>query len=226
MADTKELAKNPKKGLSIKSSETESSVFDENCLCILPEMAADGDTAQNANCPECLERSEICDWYFDCEGENPGEALNIIDGWASPEDDETVNAGSITTWISSSVSNVGAGKVRHLIVRGSQSRAEPTSIPGPKDSNYPGTATYTITLEVFPLCQKTYYGLRRMQKGGTFPMWYQTIGGGFYGGKCGIPTSIKNIDFPKEVGLDTYTKATVTLEFKAKCDPDRDFYDV
>lgn len=198
------------------------SAFDENCLCVLPEF---GDDSQNANCPTCLEEAEICDWLFDCEGE-ANEAVNVIDGYVSPEDDEIINTTAITSWLSANVSNTGAGKVRHLEARGGKTSGDPTVIQGAKRKKFIGEHVQTYTIEVFPICQKTRYGLMRMQKGGTFPSWFKTIGGGFYGGKCGIPVSIVSVKFDHEVGEGTYTKAVVVLEVSTRCEFDRDFYDV
>ena len=198
------------------------SAFDEDCLCVLPEF---GDDSQNSNCPTCLEEAELCDWLFDCEGET-GEAKNVIAGYQSPEDDELINMTAITTWLSNNVSNTGVDKIRHLEVVGGKTSGDPTVINGAKRKKFIGDHVDTYTLEVFPLCQKTRYGLMRMQKGGTFPSWFKSIGGGFYGGECGIPVSIVSVKFDHESGEGTYTKAVVVLEVNTSVEYDRDFYDV
>ena len=198
-------------------------IYDDNCVCTIPTISDSADI--DPNCPSCIERSEICEWIFGCP-DGSGDTQHPITGYTGGQaltDNEEINASVITQWADANIDNSDATKLKKLIVRGGISETDPTIIPGPKDAEYIGNSTQTLTMEIFPLCQGTYDFLRAMKKGGgTYPGWFKTIGGYQYGGENGICMSVTSIKFDKQVGTDTYHKAIVVMKWTAETDPPRD----
>lgn len=197
----------------------------QDCVCEMPSM---GDESQDPNCPTCLEESEICELYIQCvDPEDSDLALNPIGGYVDGQplcDDEEINATAIMTWMDTAVDNSAQGAVRKITGRGTATDAEGDQTPIGKGLFIKGKKTFTVTFEVLPLCQKTRCAMLALQCGGNVAFHYRTTGNGFYGGENGITAYVKDVSMPKE--FDSYTKATITLEWSAKTDAPRDFYDI
>lgn len=82
--------------------------------------------------------------------------------------------------------------------------------------------TYTLLLEVFNLSDAQYEFLRSIQcNPNNFTFWMENAGSHLFGGEEGISPTLTDVDFPLASAENDMEKATLTIQWRATCDPPR-----
>lgn len=176
---------------------------DENLWPAIPEVQ---------DCPDYEQvNSQIHTLYLIPDG-----ASDIFSDWA------TTPAVAANTLDNTTADNSTA----HFIVgEGGLPAAEKLTLDYPMNQTRTVERTYNISFNVKNLAAAQYEFLRKVQCGTLNFTFYYASGFGatqwVYGKAGGIVPSFVDVDFPKGAGKDDRDLATITLQFKAKGDPDR-----
>lgn len=80
---------------------------------------------------------------------------------------------------------------------------------------------YTINFDADDTTDANYAFMRRLQCGGTFKMWYQTLGKYLYGGPIGIEVNVSNAGEVLARGESGFNIFQFILTWTADCGPER-----
>lgn len=140
------------------------------------------------------------------------------------------DASSGAAWTSGMIDNTDTtgAKFHYLIGSGTIAAPEATTQTGARGAESVIRRTYTLVFDVFDLSESTTYDfLRTLECGSTLPRLMYTSRGGWLYCKVGASTAADNgitiksltVDFIKE--KDAGDKATITIKWDAKTNPDR-----
>jgi hypothetical protein len=174
-------------------------------------------------CPQCPEDCSNADLpnvdFSDCTDSVVDEESEITDIFlstgAKPEDWT-----STASW-NAILGQSGSNNIRRLTGIGDEPIPEPLSraISGGRtiSENY----KHTINFWVDDLSDANYSFMQRLQCGGSFRMWYQTIGGFLYGGPNGIQVNVSSAAEVLERGENSFATLQYVFKWTAGCNPDR-----
>jgi len=145
-----------------------------------------------------------------------------------PVDDGNGNItaqGGPSDWTSASawaaaISNSGNGQVRHLVVVADKGAGDQTSRTLSRGRIKYGTKTHTMNITIDDVTDENYNLIRNLECGVDVVIWYQTSGGYLYGGSTGVKATA-TADWILDRGADSFAVGTITLTWKAKCNPPR-----
>lgn len=144
--------------------------------------------------------------------------------------DGPTDASSAVAWTSGMIDNTDTTGTdfHYLIGSGTIAAAEATIQTGARGAESVIRRTYTLVFDVFDISEpETYDFLRTLECGSTLPRLMYTSRGGWLYCKVGASTATDNgitikslqVDFIKE--KDAGDKATLTIKWDAKTNPDR-----
>jgi hypothetical protein len=130
------------------------------------------------------------------------------------------SATSITAAVQNTLTDNRAG--RFIVGAGGMSSADHTVTLGRVHKVLAGRL-YTVTFDTAITCATTFAFLRRLSANWTgFRFWAYTLGERLIGGASGITPSFVSVAFVTGAGRGEVERATVTIEFRADGEPDRD----
>lgn len=184
--------------------------------CTLELLLAVGDTVN----PCSVESGEIVELYIDephastvDEPKNPMPATYTA--WGT-------NTADLNTW-KATVDNTTASKLRFFNGTGEKPEPEVNEVTlagGVKTTI--GVPVHVLTFTIDRMDNTTYQALRKFQKfQSSYHFWYSTADY-IYGGKYGMKGEIVKVLFSYAGGGSEPSKATITINFKAWCEPVRD----
>lgn len=187
-----------------------------NSFITCPDDCADQNlwpaTPETQDCPDYeQDNSQIHTLYM-----IPVEASDIFSSWSSTP-----------AVVADTLDNTQADNstAKFIVGEGALPAAEKITLDYPFQQTKVVERTYNITFNVKNLVATQYEFLRKVQCGTLNFTFYYASGFGpnnwVYGKEGGITPSMVDVDFPKGGGKDDRDMAVITLQFKAKGDPDR-----
>jgi hypothetical protein len=183
--------------------------------CTLETLLAVGDTLSTCS----VESAEIVELHLDePSGSGADTPKNPILTYTEWGDNEAV----LTTY-KAGLSNATAGKVRFLMGTGEKPEPEvhEVTLSGGAKAVL-GVPAHVCTFTVDRIDQTTYQFLRKLQKFKGVYFFRYCTDKYIYGGDNGIQGDVVKVVFAYGGGGSEPTKATITYQFKAYCEPVRD----
>lgn len=190
------------------------------------------DLTSTYECPACPD--ECGDFVMpaivseDCPDSIESELSEIKQLFIASVDpaDKTKALGGPTDWTSktaweTAIDNTLAGKVRSIYGIGDVGEPEKTTRTFHDNKTKVTGRKYTLTFDILDMKQVNYDAMRKLQCGGSLRIWFMTRGNGMYGGQNGIPVNINDADSTFDRGADAYKKIVLSLQWNAKCAPQR-----
>lgn len=173
----------------------------------------------NTQDPCTVETSDINGLYIDEQSDSvDDEPKNPIENYTAWADNEA----GITAWIAA-VDNATEGAVHYLFGSGEKAASEQNEVTlfgGTKKTIGVPNQPFVFTID--RIDQTTYQFLRKLQKyKGTYHFWYETPEY-FYCGDMGMKGEVVKVDFMYPAGGTEPVKASITINWKAYCEPVRD----
>lgn len=183
--------------------------------CGIETLMLVGNTINPCN----VETADINGLYMDQQSESiDDEPANPVATYSAFSD----NDAALTDWIAA-VDNETEGAVHYFFGSGDKGAAEQSEVTlfgGMKKTMGVPNVPFVFTID--RISQVTYQMLRKLQRyKGTYHFWYETPEY-FYGGDKGMKGDIVKVDFTYPAGGTEPVKASITINWKAYCEPVRD----
>lgn len=165
-----------------------------------------------ATCVEGMyeEESEICGIYVVKEDPaNPGQPIVKPTDWTS-----------LTDW-EAQLDQSADDKIRYLPGIGDLPEPEQVVRTVSKRRKKLGNKTFNVNFDIDELNDTNREYVRSLEKGFTLFMWFETLGGGLYGGPDGIKTDVVKANLPLARGESSYAMGLIVLEWEHSCHPPR-----
>lgn len=160
------------------------------------------------DCPGSPSLSQVCAILIKPEGATGPIDWTVKTDWESAVDNtDTAN-----------------NFVKYLSGVGSIDTPDKTTLTVAKGQVVTTIRLYTLQMEVFNLSNTQYETLRKIQCNPTnYTFWVENIGGHIFGGSLGISPTLTDVDFPLGSGDEDIERAVLTIQWRAKCDPERTY---
>lgn len=119
-----------------------------------------------------------------------------------------------------SIDNTTDDKIRALYGMGDKPEPERTTVTVHDNQEVDLPASHTVNFSVMDMNLVNYEALRAYQHGATVFFWFETRGGGLYGGQNGIKARVRAF-FTKERGNEAYHQGNLVFTWTHKCDPEK-----
>lgn len=122
------------------------------------------------------------------------------------------------------IDNDTSGTGKYLTGVGGVDVPEKTTITVAKGFRLTTIRDYQLVMEVYNLSNTQYEFLRALQCNPTnYKFWLQNVSDHIWGGSYGITPSFTDVDFPLSSSGDETEKAVITIDWRAKCEPNRTY---
>ena len=141
------------------------------------------------------------------------------------------NADLPTDWESKAaweavIDNEDTGSGKYLSGVGEVPEPETNTLTVAKGVTVVTIRDYSLTLDIFNLSNTQYEFLRSLQCNPlNYVFWIENVSGHIWGGATGISPYLTDVAFPLGAGEGDVEKAVLTINWRAKCQPERTYID-
>lgn len=192
-----------------------SNICPADCTAVYTFPATDTDQ----NCNGAFNASEITDLWMrpNAAVDNYPYGTGVVADWGATTSTPIV-ANTVSSIDNADTTNT---KVKWLTFVGDLPASDKTTQTGIKFTTITVRRTYTLTGVITNLSDAQYDFLKGLQCNPlSFTFWYANTAH-FYGKDTGICPTFVDVDFPLTSGEDSIESATITIQWKAKGEPER-----